>query len=97
MSVAVPSSPASPIRRGNLVGRHVASKVARAPTSVSRPRVSRLARLVYVKNQPALRRHLERLAAIPDLKRLIVSHEKVASGPDASAALRQAATYLKAS
>lgn len=61
------------------------------------PRVSRLARLVYVKDQTALRRHLERLAATPGLQRLIVSHEKVASGADAAAALREAATYLKAS
>lgn len=59
------------------------------------PRVSRLARLVYVKDQPALRRHLERLADTPHLQRLIVSHEKVASGADAAAALREAATYLK--
>jgi hypothetical protein len=59
--------------------------------------LSRLARMVYVKDQPALRRHLERLAAMPDLKRLIVSHEKVASGPQAGEALRAAATYLKAS
>jgi len=61
------------------------------------PRVSRLVRLLYVKDQPALRRHLERLAALPDLQRLIVSHEKLTSGADAAAALRQAATYLKAS
>jgi hypothetical protein len=61
------------------------------------PRVSRLARWMLVEDQPALRRHLERLAALPDLQRLIVSHEKVASGPDAATALRQAATYLKAS
>jgi hypothetical protein len=59
------------------------------------PRVSRLVRLVYVKNQPALRAHLERLAALPDLVRLVVSHENVADGPEAAAALRQAATYLK--
>lgn len=59
------------------------------------PRVSRLARLVYVKDQPALRRHLERLADTPHLQRLIVSHEKVASGAHAAAALREAATYLK--
>jgi len=44
------------------------------------PRVSRLARLLFVKDQPALRKHLERLAATPDLQRLIVAHEKVASG-----------------
>jgi hypothetical protein len=61
------------------------------------PRVSRLARLIYVKDQPALRRHLERLAATPNLQRLIVSHEKVASGADAAAALREAATFLEAS
>ena len=61
------------------------------------PRVSRLVRLLYVKNQPALRQNLERLAATPNLQRLIVAHEKVTSGPDAAAALRKAATYLAAS
>jgi hypothetical protein len=61
------------------------------------PRVSRLARLVFVKDQPALRRHLERLADTPHLQRLIVAHEKVATGTDAAKALRQAATYLAAS
>jgi len=61
------------------------------------PRVSRLARLVYVKNQGALRSHLERLAATPNLVRLIVSHEKVASGPDAASALLEASSYLKRS
>ena len=60
------------------------------------PRVSRLVRLLYVKDQPALRRHLERLAQLPNLQRLIVSHEKVVSGAEAAAALREAATYLKA-
>jgi hypothetical protein len=59
------------------------------------PRVSRLARWVYVKDQPALRAHLERLAKLPDLVRLIVAHENVARGAEAAAALRQAATYLK--
>jgi hypothetical protein len=59
------------------------------------PRVSRLARLIYVKDQGALRSHLERLADVPRLVRLIVSHEKVAYAADASVALRQAATYLK--
>lgn len=59
------------------------------------PRVSRLVRLVFVKDQPALRAHLERLAGIPNLVRLVVSHEKVAHGPDAAAALREAARYLK--
>lgn len=61
------------------------------------PRVSRLIRLLYVKDQPALRRHLERLAETPNLRRLIVSHEKVESGAAARDALLKAATYLAAS
>lgn len=58
------------------------------------PRVSRLAKLVYIKDKPALRADFERLAAIPDLVRVIVAHEKVASGADAKVALQKAATYL---
>jgi hypothetical protein len=61
------------------------------------PRVSRLVRLLFVKDQPALRRHLERLAETPNLQRLIVSHEKVTRGQDARDTLRTAATYLAAS
>lgn len=59
------------------------------------PRVSRLAKLAFIKDKPALKAELERLAALPDLARLIVAHEKVANGKTAAAeALRQAATYL---
>jgi hypothetical protein len=58
------------------------------------PRISRLAKAALVKDRAALRAELERLAETPDLVRLIVAHEKVASGPAAAAALRQAATYL---
>jgi hypothetical protein len=58
------------------------------------PRVSRLAKLALVKDKRAFRGELERYAAIPDLVRLIVAHEKVAEGPDARAALLQAASYL---
>ena len=58
------------------------------------PRVSRLAKLVLIKDRKALRRDLERYAEIPDLQRLIVAHEKIAAGSDARAALRQAAEYL---
>ncbi len=60
------------------------------------PRVSRLAKLALVKDPRALRADLLRLAELPGLVRLIVSHEKVAHGPDAAAALRQASTYLRA-
>lgn len=58
------------------------------------PRVSRLVKLLFVKDRAALRAEFERLAATPGLVRVIVAHEKVASGADAAAALRQAATYL---
>lgn len=58
------------------------------------PRVSRLAKLIYVKDKKALRADFERYAALPDLVRVIVAHEKVASGADARASLLAAATYL---
>jgi hypothetical protein len=58
------------------------------------PRVSRLAKLMFISDPKALRADLERFAALPDITRLIVAHEKVAHGVDAAAALRKAATYL---
>lgn len=58
------------------------------------PRVSRLAKLLFVKDKKALRADFERLATTPDLVRVSVAHEKVASGREAAAALRKAATYL---
>lgn len=58
------------------------------------PRVSRLSKLVFVADRSALRADFERFAAMPDLVRVFVAHEKVASGPDARAALLKAATYL---
>ena len=58
------------------------------------PRVSRLARLLFIKDKAALRQDLQRYARTPKLVRLIVAHEKVASGPAAARALHQAATYL---
>jgi len=58
------------------------------------PRVSRLAKLMLIKDKKALRADFERYADLPNLVRVIVAHEKVASGPDARAALLQAATYL---
>jgi hypothetical protein len=59
------------------------------------PRVSRLGKLALVKDRAALRTELLRLAALPDLARLIVAHEKVTSGrAEARAALECAAGYL---
>jgi hypothetical protein len=58
------------------------------------PRVSRLSKLALIADRPEFRAELERFAALPDLVRLIVAHEKVASGADARAALESACTYL---
>jgi hypothetical protein len=58
------------------------------------PRVSRMAKLVLVKDQPAFRKQLEKLAEENDLVRVMVAHEKVAHGPDAAATLKKAATFL---
>src|SRR6478609_406120 len=58
------------------------------------PRVSRLCKMMLIKDKKALRADFERYAALPDLVRVIVAHEKVASGAEARAALLQAATYL---
>jgi hypothetical protein len=58
------------------------------------PRVSRLAKLVYVKDRRALRDDFARYAELPDLARVIVAHEKVASGPAARESLRAAMSYL---
>ena len=59
------------------------------------PRVSRLTRLALVKDRLKVKEELQRLAALPDLARLIVSHEKVVTGrSEASQALHQAAAFL---
>jgi hypothetical protein len=58
------------------------------------PRVSRLAKLALIKDKQALKQDLARFADLPDIQRLIVSHEKVAAGPAARAALHQAMQYL---
>jgi hypothetical protein len=58
------------------------------------PRVSRLAKLALIKDRAALKTELLGLAALPDLQRLIVAHEKVAHGPEARRALELAAGYL---
>lgn len=59
------------------------------------PRVSRLSKLMFVRDKAALRASLLRYADMPELRRVIVAHENVASGQDAAASLRRAATYLR--
>jgi hypothetical protein len=58
------------------------------------PRVTPVVKFEMVKDRRALAAHFERLAAIPDLVRLIVGHSRMSSGPDAPLALRQAAASL---
>lgn len=59
------------------------------------PRVSRLSKLVLVDDQSVLRQELEAFAALPDLVRVIVAHEKVTTGAEARACLTGAMTYLR--
>jgi hypothetical protein len=78
-------------RKRDVLGFLFTSLLGSAPG----PRVSRLSKLVLVTDKAALRAELERLAGLPDLAHLIVSHEKVARGrAAAAAALRRAATFL---
>lgn len=58
------------------------------------PRVSRLAKFLMIKDKKALRADFARFSELPDLTRVIVAHEKVASGAAARDALRRAMQYL---
>ena len=57
-------------------------------------RVTPVVKLELVKNKAQLKAHLERLAATPELVRLIVSHVRMSEGPAAAAALHNAAASL---
>ncbi len=67
--------------------------IFRLDGAVGRLRVARLSRLLLVGDRAAFRAHLERLAARPDLRRIVVSHGNMVTD-DASAALRAAAAEL---
>jgi hypothetical protein len=56
-------------------------------------RVSRLFRLLVLKDRRAFRAHLERLAATPNLRRIIVAHHQLLTG-DVATALRAVASKL---
>jgi hypothetical protein len=58
------------------------------------PRVTPVVKLELVKDKADLKAHLERLAATPQLVRLIVSHSRMSQGPAAAAALLKAAASL---
>lgn len=61
--------------------------------STGGPRISRVVKLFVIKDREAFRAHLTRLAALPGLYRMIVSHHRTAEG-DAAEALRQAIATL---
>jgi hypothetical protein len=58
------------------------------------PRVTPIVKLALVKDKALLAAHLERLAALPNLVRLIVSHSRMSEGAQAAAGLRAAAASL---
>ncbi len=57
------------------------------------PRVSRLMKLLGVSDKAAFRAHLERLAALPELRRVVVSHHETID-VDAAAALARVAAAI---
>jgi hypothetical protein len=57
-------------------------------------RVTPVVKLELVKDKLQLKAHLERLAATPNLVRLIVSHSRMSEGPAAAAALLNAAASV---
>lgn len=61
--------------------------------STGGPRVSRLMRLFVMKDRAAFKEHLQRLAELPALRRVIVSHHRMVSD-DAAGALRTAVATL---
>ena len=61
--------------------------------STGGPRVSRLMKWFVIADAPAFRAHLERLAALPNLARVVVSHHEVIAD-DPAGALRRVAAAL---
>jgi hypothetical protein len=75
-------------------GRGVSGLVFRYLTqSTGGPRVTRLFKFFAVKDRTAFRAHIERLAATPDLHRIIVSHHRMITD-DPGGVLRMAASTV---
>ena len=66
--------------------------VMRVLGSSGGPRVTRIARMLLIKEKAAVRAHLERLAATPRLKRIVVSHHQVIVDAPSATLARVAAT-----
>jgi hypothetical protein len=77
------------LKRG-VINRVILTLMGSAPG----PRISRMIKFALVKDRAALKRELTALSQLPELQRLIVSHEKIASGSDARKALELATGYL---
>jgi hypothetical protein len=58
------------------------------------PCITPVVKFELVKDRKALAQHLQRLAATPDLVRLIVGHSRMSVGPAAAEALQKAAASL---
>ena len=71
--------------------------MAREPVAVTAssggPKVSRLTRMMMLKDKAAFRAHLERLAELPDLRRMLVAHHETVEG-DVAGVLREIAATL---
>jgi hypothetical protein len=63
----------------------------RVTASTGGPRVSRVAKWLVVADKPAFRAHLERLADLPGLARVVVSHHLTITGDPAGTLRRVAA------
>ena len=74
------------------VGGFTGFMLRRVTASTGGPRISRIARWFLARDKPALRAHLEKLAALPDLRRVIVSHHQVIEQP--AGVLRELAASL---
>lgn len=67
--------------------------VIRMVGSTGGPKITRVARLFLIKDNGALRAHLERLASLPGLRRVIVSHHETITD-DPAGTLRRVAASL---
>lgn len=74
-------------------GKGIPGLVFRLMGSTGGPRISRIFRLMAVSDGRALRAHMERLAEIEELRRVIVSHGKMIDD-DPAAVLRSVASTL---
>lgn len=63
----------------------------RITDSTGGPRVSRVMKWLVIADKPAFRAHLEKLAALPDLRRIVVSHHQTITDDPAGTLARVAA------